>query len=69
MPEQTDISQHGQDKMLEVAKSDLKPVSIEPLIRVIRGRQVILDADLAPLYGIETRLKVVAKCDKLKAGR
>ena len=30
-------------------------MSIEPLIRVIRGRQVILDADLAPLYGIETK--------------
>jgi len=55
MPEQTDLSQLGQDKALEVAKSDLKPVSIEPLIRVIRGQQVILDADLAPLYGIETK--------------
>ena len=55
MPEQTDLSQLGQDIALEVAKSDLKPVSIEPLIRVIRGQQVILDADLAPLYGIETK--------------
>lgn len=55
MPDQTDLLQLGQDKALEVAKSDLKPVSIEPLIRVIRGRQVILDADLAPLYGIETK--------------
>lgn len=55
MPDQTDLSQLDQDKTLEVAKCDLKPVSIEPLIRVIRGQQVILDADLAPLYGIETK--------------
>ena len=55
MQDQTDLSQLDQDTTLEVAKSDLKPVSIEPFIRVIRGQQVILDADLAPLYGIETK--------------
>ena len=43
---------------LEVAKCDLKNIdniSIESLIRVIRGQQVMLDADLAMLYGVETK--------------
>ena len=30
--------------------------NIEPLIKVIRGQQVMLDKDLATLYGIETRV-------------
>lgn len=30
--------------------------NIENLIRVIRGKQVILDRDLARLYGVETRV-------------
>lgn len=34
-------------------KSALEPV--EPLIRVIRGERVILDADLARLYGVPTK--------------
>lgn len=35
---------------------DLVPVeNIEPFIRTIRGQKVILDADLARLYGVETR--------------
>ena len=29
--------------------------SIENLIHVVRGQQVMLDADLAKLYGVETR--------------
>lgn len=29
--------------------------NIEPLIKVIRGQQVMLDKDLATLYGVETR--------------
>lgn len=44
---------------LEVAKSDLKNIdniNIESLIRVIRGQQVMLDADLAMLYGVETKV-------------
>ena len=28
---------------------------IEPLIRIIRGKQVLLDSDLAILYGVETK--------------
>ena len=30
--------------------------NIEPLIKVIRGQQVMLDKDLATLYGVETRV-------------
>ena len=29
--------------------------NIEPLIKVIRGQQVMLDHDLATLYGVETK--------------
>ena len=28
---------------------------IEPLIKIIRGQQVMLDRDLATLYGVETK--------------
>ena len=43
---------------LEVANCDFKTIdniSIESLIRVIRGKQVMLDSDLAMLYGVETK--------------
>ena len=41
----------------EVANCDQLPetIDIQPMIRVIRGQQVILDNDLATLYGVETR--------------
>ena len=45
-------------KKLEVANCDFKTIdniSIESLIRVIRGQQVMLDSDLAMLYGVETK--------------
>ena len=29
--------------------------NIEPLIKIIRGQQVMLDRDLATLYGVETK--------------
>ena len=43
---------------LEVTICDLKDIdgiNIESLIRVIRGQQVMLDSDLAMLYGVETK--------------
>ena len=46
------------DTKLEVAICDLKDIdniNIESLIRVIRGQQVMLDSDLAMLYGVETK--------------
>lgn len=47
-----------EDKANEpVANCDQLPmaVDIQPMIRVIRGQQVIIDRDLALLYGVETR--------------
>ena len=43
---------------LEVANCDFKNmdnINIGSLIHVIRGQQVMLDADLAMLYGVETK--------------
>ncbi len=30
-------------------------INIQPMIRIIRGKQVMLDRDLAALYGVETK--------------
>ena len=38
-----------------VAQSSPESVSIKSMIRLIRGQQVMLDSDLAFLYGVETR--------------
>ena len=43
---------------LEITICDIKDIdsiNIESLIRVIRGQQVMLDSDLAMLYGVETK--------------
>lgn len=42
---------------IDVTKCDNHELAgnIEPLIKVIRGLQVMLDKDLATLYGVETR--------------
>ena len=44
-------------KDLEQVEEQQLPVDckVESLIRVIRGQQVMLDRDLAELYGVETR--------------
>ena len=47
-----------EETKLEVANCDFKTIDnihIESLIRVIRGQQVMLDSDLAMLYGVETK--------------
>ena len=40
-----------------VANCDQLPevINIQPMIRIIRERQVMLDRDLSALYGVETR--------------
>lgn len=38
------------------SKSSLEIGAIEPLILAIRGRRVIIDADLAQLYGVSTKV-------------
>ena len=42
---------------IDVTKCDNHELAgnIEPLIKVIRGQQVMLDRDLAALYGVETK--------------
>jgi len=43
---------------LEITICDTKgmdSINIESLIRIIRGQQVMLDSDLAMLYGVETK--------------
>ena len=43
---------------LEITICDIKginSINIESLIRIIRGQQVMLDSDLAMLYGVETK--------------
>ena len=42
---------------IDVTKCDNNELAgnIEPLIKVIRGQKVMLDRDLATLYGVETK--------------
>ena len=51
------VANCDQSKM-DVTKCDSHELAgnIEPLIKVIRGQQVMLDKDLATLYGIETKV-------------
>ena len=46
-----------QDKGELVANCDrlVDVDNIEPLIKIIRGQQVMFDRDLATLYGVETK--------------
>ena len=54
---------HMTDKIEKNESSELTTKSdqlvgvdnIEPLIKIIRGQQVMLDRDLATLYGVETK--------------
>ena len=39
-------------------------IDIQPMIKVIRGRQVMLDNDLATLCGVETRVWMPIFLDK-----
>lgn len=34
----------------------VKPENVAPLVRLIRGEKVLLDADLAGLYGVATKV-------------
>ena len=43
------------DQLPQVINHDLANINIESLIRIIRGQKVMLDSDLAMLYGVETR--------------
>ena len=59
----------AKEKELEQVEGQQLPVEnkVESLIRVIRGQQVMLDRDLAELYGVET--KVLNQAVKRNLGR
>ena len=51
-----DITEKTENGELVTNRDQLIVVDdIEPLIKIIRGQQVMLDRDLAALYGVETK--------------
>ena len=42
----------AEDKNLATAEEKQELIKVETLIRVVRGQQVMLDRDLAELYGV-----------------
>ena len=51
-----DITEKTENGELVINRDQLIVVDdIEPLIKIIRGQQVMLDRDLAALYGVETK--------------
>ena len=52
----TDITEKTENGELVTNRDQLVGVdNIEPLIKIIRGQQVMLDRDLTTLYGVETK--------------
>lgn len=51
----TNCDNLNNDQQFDVQKLHLNGVDIKSLIRVVRGQQVMLDSDLAMLYGVDTR--------------
>ena len=45
----------AESEQLDITICDIQSVSIEHLIYTIRGVQVMLDRDIALLYGVETK--------------
>ena len=50
-----EVTSNHDEVITSVAQSSPESVSIKSMIRLIRGQQVMLDSDLAFLYGVETR--------------
>ena len=53
--DQSKVITISDSQQLEVAKCDHKNIDIKSMIRDIRGQQVMLDFELATLYGVETK--------------
>lgn len=52
------MAKKDSETKLEITTCDIKGIdriNIESLIRIVRGQQVMLDSDLAMLYGVETK--------------
>ena len=59
LPDNFNISAKMTEEMnLAMAEEKQEPieVKVESLIRIVRGKQVMLDRDLAELYGVETKV-------------
>lgn len=56
-PKYSNLKEMAKEKELEQVEGQQLPIEskVESLILVIRGQQVMLDRDLAELYGVETR--------------
>ena len=50
-----EVTQNHDEVITSVGQSSSEDISIKSMIRVIRGQQVMLDFDLAFLYGVETK--------------
>ena len=50
-----EVTPNHDEVITSVAQSSSEDISIKSMIRVIRGQQVMLDFDLAFLYGVETK--------------
>lgn len=50
----TEVIAKSENQQLMIANCDLKNIDIESLIRFVRGQKVMLDSDLAMLYGVTT---------------
>lgn len=50
-----EVTPNHDEVITSVAQSSSESVSIKSMTRLIRGQQVMLDSDLAFLYGVETR--------------
>ena len=50
-----EVTPNHDELITSVAQSSPESVSIKSMIRLVRGQQVMLDSDLAFLYGVETR--------------
>ena len=50
-----EVTPNHDELITSVAQSSPESVSIKAMIRLVRGQQVMLDFDLAFLYGVETK--------------
>ena len=52
--ENPEVVANRDNQQLEITNCDIKNIDIKSMIRVIRGQQVMIDSDLAMLYGVKT---------------
>ena len=55
MPQKKSIKKSSAADSMKKGEIDLVPQRIAPLVQMIRAEKVLLDSDLAELYGVETK--------------